>query len=380
MRIAYLGIKGLPATGGGTERVIEGITQQLAGRHDLTVYCTQQHTPRGTQAPGIRLKRLPALPGKYTYMTSADFLAAWHAVLFGNYDLIHLQLIEACFVLPILRLRYPVVATAHGRISAGSKWGRGAAALFRAMEYPFARWSTLPTSVSRQHAEELSALYGRRVRYIPNGVRVAPAVDLEAARAKLRAHGVTEPGYWLFAAGRVLPLKGAHVLLEAHRQAAAGRRLVVVGDLTHLPEYAQQLRGLAGDRVTFVPFVAAPAELLGLVQLSSLFVFPSIQEGMSMMLLEAAAQGVPMVASDIPANTEVLPGKALYFETGNAADLADKLRWALANPGEMAALGRAAQAHVGERFSWEAVAGQYEQAYREALGAGAQPGREQTAS
>jgi glycosyltransferase involved in cell wall biosynthesis len=373
MRIAYLGIKGLPAQGG-VDRVVDALTRQLAGRHTLTVYCTYQNTPPGTQVPGVRLQRLPALPGKYTYMTSADMLAAWHAVIFGAYDLIHLQLIEAAFTLPILRLRYPVVATAHGRISPGSRWGRAGAGMIGAMEYPFARWSSLPTSVSREHAEQLTARFGRTVRYIPNGVQPAPAVDLDAARGTLRAHGIDGESYWLFAAGRILPLKGAHVLLEAHRQAAAGQRLVVVGDLSPVPEYARQLQALAGDRVTFVPFVSAPAELLGLIQLSSLFIFPSIQEGMSMMLLEAASLGVPMLISNIRANTEVLPYEALYFQSGDAASLAEKLRWASANTQALAALAKTAQSHVRERYGWDVVAQQYEQAYFSAL-EGAHPKR-----
>jgi glycosyltransferase involved in cell wall biosynthesis len=373
MRIAYLGTKGLPARGG-AERMVEAVTRRLAGRHTLTVYCTHQNTPPGTNRSGIRLQRLPALPSKYTYMTSADLLAAWHAVVFGDYDLIHLHHIEASFVLPILRLRYPVVATAHGRITAGSKWGQGTARLLRAMEYPFVAWSTMATSVSREHAELFTARHGRPVRYIPNGVQPRPAVDLDSARALLSAHGLEAGAYWLFAAGRILPLKGAHLLLEAHRQVAAGQRLVIVGDLSPVPEYACQLRALAGDRVTFVPFVSAPALLLGLIQLSSLFVFPSIQEGMSMMLLEAASLGVPLLASDIAANTEVLPRQALYFQSGSAADLADKLRWALDNGPEMAAAGEAAQAHVVEHYSWDVVAGKYEQAYSAALAA-AHPNR-----
>jgi glycosyltransferase involved in cell wall biosynthesis len=366
MRIAHLGLKGLPAQGR-AERVVEAVTRCLAGRHEQTVYGTRRHTAPGVNLPSIRLVRVPALPGRYTYMTSADWLAAWHAVVFGDYDLIHLHHIEASFVLPILRLRYPVVATAHGRITAGGRWGRRAARLMQAMEYPFTAWSSLPTSVSREHAELFSARYGRPVRHIPNGIEPRPAVDLEAARALLAARGLEAGGYWLFAAGRILPLKGAHLLLEAHRRAAAGQPLVIVGDLSPVPEYARQLQALAGDQVTFIPFVSAHALLLGLIQLSRLFVFPSLQEGMSVLLLEAASLGAPILMSDIKANTSVLPSEALTFASGSAADLADKLCWSLENPQAMQALGRAARARVTDAFSWPVIADQYEQAYQAAL-------------
>src|SRR5262245_31894957 len=133
MKIAYLGIKGLPSRYG-ADRVVEALVEQLAPDHELTVYCSARLTPPGTTVPGVRLVRVPALPGKFTHMTSVDFCAAWHAVLFGDYDVIHLHNIEASFVLPILKLRYPVVATAHGRITAGNKWRGAVAALLRTTE------------------------------------------------------------------------------------------------------------------------------------------------------------------------------------------------------------------------------------------------------
>ena len=103
MKIAYLGIKGLPARGG-AERVVEAITQRLADRHEITVYCSRRYSDENSSVRGVRLVRLPSLAGKYTFMTSLDFLAAWHALLYGDYDLIHLHNIEAGFILPLLRL------------------------------------------------------------------------------------------------------------------------------------------------------------------------------------------------------------------------------------------------------------------------------------
>jgi poly(A) polymerase Pap1 len=58
--------------------------------------------------------RLPIPPGKYVHITLEDFLAVWHAVLWGDYNLIQLQNVESGFILPILRLKYQVVATCHG--------------------------------------------------------------------------------------------------------------------------------------------------------------------------------------------------------------------------------------------------------------------------
>jgi glycosyltransferase involved in cell wall biosynthesis len=300
-------------------------------------------------------------------MTSVDFLAAWHAVLLGNYDLIHLHHIEACFVLPVLKLRYKVVCTAHGRIAAGNKWGKLAASAMRAMEVPYGLLSDAATSVSEVQACELADRFHRTVRYIPNGVDAAPHIAEDAALGILKENRLEPDSYVLFAAGRLIPLKGAHLVLEGFRRLKSNCRLLLIGDSSALPEYSARLRSGADGRAVFVPFIESQAALLGLIRVCRLFVFPSMDEAMSMMLLEAASVGAPIVCSDIPANRDVLSDAALYFESGNVEDLADKLGWALEHPGEMRALGERAQSRVRQDFAWDSIADRYEALYHDVI-------------
>jgi len=190
MKIAYLGVKGLPARSG-AERTVEAIATRLADRHDITIYCSSRYTPPAASVPGIRLVRMPGLRGKYTHMTSVDFMAACHAVLRGDYDLIHLHHIEAGFVLPLLRLKYPVVSTAHGFAYRLEKWSPFARKLLYMMVSPFIKLSKVVTSVSAKDAAELQTRYQRQVFYVPNGVSLEPAPDVEKARMILAQHGLT---------------------------------------------------------------------------------------------------------------------------------------------------------------------------------------------
>ena len=337
---------------------------RLAGRYDLTLYCGRRYTHTGASLAGVRLVRLPDLPGKYTSMTSVDFLAAWHAVLWGDFDLIHLHNIEASFVLPILRLKYPVITTAHGRITFSDKWTPLPAFLMRSMEIPYAYLSSRRTSVSSLHASQLEAQYHRPVTYIPNPVDPDPFVDILGARKMLAEQGLSEGEYLLFAAGRLLPIKGAHVLVDAFQQLNGLEHLVILGSQAQAHTYAARLKSLAGSAVTFLPNVERPV-LLGLMRLCKLFVFPSSHEAMSVTLLEAASLGTSILCSDIPANRAVLPDQALYFSTENALDLAARLRWALAHPQEMALLGERAQVWVRQQFNAEAISRQYEILYQQ---------------
>ncbi len=171
----------------------------------------------------------------------------------GHYDLVNVHSVETCFILPLLRLRYKVISTAHGLLSKEpddlSKWGR-AKSLLRLTELPFMNFSNVRTSVSKPDQLYLESRYNKPVHYVPNGID-EPVPDLESANALLAEHGL-EPGkYMVFTAGRVVPRKGCHFVFEAMREMEEDVKLLVVGDTSQVPEYTEQLKALADDRVPF---------------------------------------------------------------------------------------------------------------------------------
>ena len=215
-KIAYIGIKGLPSKGG-AERVVEAIVRRLRGRHELTVYCNKRYTPPDTSMPGVRLIRIQTFKGKHSEPTSLFIQSCFHALLFGNYDVIHLHNIEPCFVLPFIRVKYKVIATAHGSTIRGarSKWGHVARKLMGLTEYPFLLFSNCATSVSKIDKEYFERRYGKKVLYIPNGVEEQPVMPQNLIVSVLQKFGLEEGKYVLFAAGRIDPTKGCHLVLEA---------------------------------------------------------------------------------------------------------------------------------------------------------------------
>ncbi len=368
MKIAYNGSKGLPSKSG-TERVVEALVARLSVEHDITVYCDSRYTPKGTKVAGVRLLRIPTPKGKHAQPVLLFFLSALHALM-SRYDLIHLHGTDASFVLPLLRLKYRVVSTAHGAPGRLTrlKWSPVERFFIRAMEYPFVHLSSCPVSVSKPDADYLEARFGRRVVYIPNGVDDRVAADLPKAADKLLAAGLRPGDYLLFAAGRVDPSKGCHLVLEAMNHVPGGPRLAIVGDLNQVPSYSDQLREMADrERVVFFPPISDRELLFGMVKQARLFVFPSIGEGMSMMLLEAAALEVPIVCSDIPENKVTMADTVLYFRSGDARDLAEKIGWALGHTGEMADMARRAGAHVRSRLTWDKIAAEYDELYHACL-------------
>ncbi|MBI5649257.1 MAG: glycosyltransferase family 4 protein [Chloroflexi bacterium] len=365
LRVAYLGIKGLPARGG-AERVVEALVAQMPGLSIAsTVYCDAAYTPADFELPGVSLVRMPALRGKYSRATSLDLFAACYAILRGRYDVIHLHNVEASFVLPLLRLRYPVIATSHGSAYWRDKWGLGAKRILRAMEIPFARFANIATSVSQKDARDLETRFGRPIMHIPNGVAKTPQCNRASAQLILDKHGLVRDQFAIFVAGRIEPTKGAHLAIEAINRLSSDVPLLIVGDPNHVPSYAAHLRQIASARICFEPLVEDQATLFGLMARATFLIFPSLVEAMAMVLLEAASLGVPIICSNIEENRQVMLDDALYFESENVASLTRQLEWGLANRESWAGLGRAAQARIQTDYAWDVIANRYAQLYRD---------------
>ena len=368
MKVAYLGIKGIPARGG-ADRVVEAIvTRMPALGVSPTVYCDQAHTPADAFFPGVELVRLRAASGKYTRSTTLALLATLHAVKHGRYDLIHLHNVEASFVLPLLRMRYPVVTTSHGAAYWRAKWGPTARLALRAMDYPFAKFSNKMTFVAAKDAKTFSEQYGDKIVHIPNGVGDEYNPDFTKAQKVLESHGLVRNGYFIFAAGRIEPTKGAHLAIQAVNALSESLPLLIVGDMSQVPEYTQRLRYMAGSHISFHPLIEDRETLFGVMASARFLVFPSLVEAMSMVLLEAASIGVPIICSDIPENRAVMRDDAVYFETENAASLADRLVWALKNPEVMQYNATRARKRIRAEYSWDTITSRYVQVYQDILG------------
>lgn len=365
MKIAFLGIKGLPSKGG-AERVVEAIVHRLKSKHEITVFASNLYTSKNTHLPGLNLVHIPCLPGKHFHALSYFIISALHALFIGGYDFVHIHNAEACFVVPLLRLRYCVIATAHGPAYERQKWGVLAKALIRTLDYFFIKFPNSLTSVSLPMAELYKKKWNQAVLYIPNGVDVSLPIDVHAATALLSKTGITRP-YLLFSAGRIDGTKGCHTVIEAFKAIDTSLNLVVVGDTQTDPVYGDRLKNAAksDSRIHFIPFVADKGVLFGIVANAKLFIFPSEVEAMSMALLEAASLGMPIICSDIPANTSVLKNEhALFFQTGNVDDLRSKIKWAVAHADEMEELGKRAQLWVKKEFNWDNISEQYDSLYK----------------
>jgi glycosyltransferase involved in cell wall biosynthesis len=340
------------------ERHVEEIGTRLAARgHQVRVYTRPSYGGGSGNYRGMELVRLPSIATKHLDAISHCLLSAVHCL--GWADLVHLHGIGPALALPLPAL----LDYQRG------KWGSGAKRALQWGERVGLRWADGVTAVSRDLCVLLASRYHREVTYVPNGVEdfEAPAADLVRSEFRLN------PGEYFFFAARLVPEKGADLLLDAYRRLPGDRPLVLAGGSSYSKDYVDQLkaRGAGDPRVRFLDYVHGEP-LRALYAHSLAFVLPSRVEGLSLGLLEAMQAGALVIASDVPANLEVVgadPARrcALTFRAGDALDLERALREALAlDSAQRSSFIERARRWVRERYDWDRVVDRLEQVYQRA--------------
>jgi glycosyltransferase involved in cell wall biosynthesis len=131
---------------------------------------------------------------------------------------------------------------------------------------------------------------------------------------------------------------------------------------------ADELKGWASEQI--VEWWGHTEDMPGVMARASIVVLPSYREGVPKALLEAAAAGRPMIASDVPGCREIVR----HGETGllvpvrDATALADAIGTLVNDPAARARMGLQARALAEAHFSQESVVEQTFAVYRAALG------------
>lgn len=216
-----------------------------------------------------------------------------------------------------------------------------------------------PVGIAAQHVSQIC-----------NGVdsrRFSPA----EARQAIEGCPFTEPGLCLAGSvGRMLTVKAQPLLAQAFVQALTARpelrqtlRLVLVGG-GPLRDECQVILAAAGVQ----DLAWLPGERNDIPQIMrglDLFVLPSLAEGISNTVLEAMASGLPVVATDVGGNADlVADGRSgQIVPPGDVGALARALADWATQPAQRRAAGAAGRELVESRFSLQAMVGSYRALY-----------------
>jgi glycosyltransferase involved in cell wall biosynthesis len=358
---------------GGPIWVVHGLCRALRARgHAVTVYTTSVDGPADSAvehgAPvdldGVEVRYFRSRWGRRIYWSPPMGAALRTAV--PSFDLVHLHSIFLWPTLAAARTardrQVPYLVAPHGMLVKHLVRQRG-----------FLRKSAWIRLFERRNLEGAAAVHAttplesqevlrfgfalRRVVVIPNGIDVSD----EAPERR-------ESGVSLLSLGRVSWKKGIDRVIDA-LPFVPGARFVVAGNDEEglVPRLAARAadRGVA-DRVQFVGAVYG-GDKDRLLDSASLFVLPSYGENFGHAVLEAMARGLPVaVTREVGLSEDVASAGAGIVVPPDPEPLGRSLARLLASPQERRAMGERGHA-LARRYSWDAVASEYEACARDLL-------------
>jgi glycosyltransferase involved in cell wall biosynthesis len=355
MRIAIAGTRGIPANYGGFETFAEELSTRLAARgHDVTVYCRAR--PEAETYRGVRLAYIPAIPHKYLETLAHAFISTLHLLAHRVDAALYCNGANAIFTVVPRIFGMPAALNVDGIERQRKKWNRFAKAWYLASEWMATFCPTVVVTDARTIQDYYRERYGKESVFIPYGAEAGKS----AGSGALAALGL-EPGRYFLYVSRLEPENRALEVREAFEKTRTAMKLALVGDAPYARDYIRRVRETRDERIVIPGAIYGE----GYRQLGShcfAYIHATEVGGTHPALIEAMGRGALVLYRNTPENEEVAGGVGIPFEPD---ELTAKMELALAmGEDERAELREKAMARVRERYSWDAVTGEYERLLR----------------
>ena len=349
---------------GGLENGVVNVINGLPpGQFISTVYCLQEagEFAQRLRAPGCQVRVYGLQPGndlRLPFRLARDLRT-------DGVNVLHTRNSESFFYgFPAARIAGigGVIHSEHGRTGREST-------LRRRLQGWMLKRTPHAFAVSRELARRLEVELRLRegtFSVLYNGVDLTRFTKCDAIPRRHAGAPVT-----IGSVGRLVEVKNFPLLLRAFAELRKETdvRLLIVGEGPErrtLDALAAEL-GVSGS----AQFVGHSEEVTRYMQQMDIFVLPSLREGLSNTVLEAMACALPIVASDVGGNSELVTDQhtGYLFESGDAAALTLHLRRLTADAGLRDRLGEAGRQCAQSRFAMRVMLEQYASLYERACAA-----------
>lgn len=366
----------------GSARAVNEVAERLARKHEVHIFARRAED---LDLRCIRWRRMPGVP----WPEVADFvtyhLLAEIRIRRSKFDIIHsiganarnANVVTIQNIQPAKRV-FLNAQNISARVSFARKMTRrlylevtckAEASMYN---HRSSRQHPLFLPVSRGIACELKQYYeigDAAVRVIPNAADVERFKPLgRGERTHWRTvNGFRETDLLLVFVGGEWRRKGLDFAIRALARLPDDQiKLLVIGHDAEKHRFESlAVECAVAHRVSFFGFRNDVSEAMGA---SDIFLFPSWYEAFSLATIEAAACGLPVVATKINgAEDFIVPGETGFFIEHDADQIARVLQLVVSNPGNRRQMGANARKVVEQRYTWDRVAGLTEEAYLEYL-------------
>ena len=365
MKIAILGIRGVPAKYGGLETCGEEIGARLAARgHDVSCYCRT-----GTEDDdlefyrGIRRINLPSLKFSMTDTYSHSLLAFLHVL--GQKPDVILAFnpgIGTLCVIPKV-FGYKIALNPDGFDWRRPKWSWFARKFIYLSAFAAAKLCDRLIIDAKSVADFYEEAFSCDPIYIPNGA----VVDPNSQRPEiLEEYGLEKDGYFLFLS-RHVPDNSCELIIEAFEGLDTDKKLVFGGGNASDSAYAAALQNTKDERIIFPGSIYDADHVKELHHGAYGLINGNRPGGTSLGLLKALGYGSCVLVLNTPDNAYVVEDSALLYES-SAEDLHAQMAYALEHPRRVEELRERALVRCRENYSWDLLADRYEEVLKTIAG------------
>lgn len=362
MKIVFIGGRDIHSTGG-IENYVRNLASELVRLgHEPIVFCESQQDGEEMFC-GFRVIHQKSPKSRFLCKPLLSLKAMWYTIRhIKDVDVIHLNAWPPALWSPLGRAFGRVcMLQGHGLEWCQSKYSPRQKKVLQLLEH-YTAWAT-PNLImcSDYQTQYFKKRYGYDAVTIPGAVTLPSPEDKQPESNVLERFGLESKRYFLLLA-RLTEVKNPHYLITAFKKASsAGYHLVIAGDNKAQPDFVNSLHQMAAgcDDIVFTGAVFG-ADKEALLRNAYAFCIPSTSEGLAITLMEAMSRKVPVIASDIPANRELLGNEnALWVEPESEDDLVKAIEQAVGSPEMLCAPVEDNYQRIVNEYTWQSVAKKY---------------------
>lgn len=362
--VAIIGTRGYPSYYGGFETAVRKLAPYLVeNQWDVTVYGRSVET---SDDPGrdlrVKVVTTPGIENKSLSTLSYGLTACLHAAR-TKPDVALVMNVANGFWLPLLAMRgIPTVVNVDGIEWERAKWGRIAKLIFRLGARFTAKFGTVLVADSKEIARRWQAEFDRSSLFIPYG----GDAGVQDAGTDSFSHR-----NYVLAVARFVPENTIPEFLQAANALSADYEVVIVGSSGYGGPLEDEVKQLvsANPNVHWLGHVADDQRLLALWKNCGAYFHGHSVGGTNPALVQAMANGAPVVARDTVYNREVLGDQGSFCKS-DPQDIEAAIRRVMESSQEQNRLQQISLRRVQQGYTWKAVCAAYDEALSQQVSTG----------
>ena len=351
-KIAIIGTVGLPAKYGGFETLTEYLTEYLATKYDMTVYCSgKSYDEQIASYNGAALKYI-GLNANGVQSIPYDIVSIFKALRYA--DTLLILGVSGCSILPVVRLfsRKRIIVNIDGLEWKRQKWNKYAKWFLKFSEKMAVKYADVVIADNKVIQDHVRDTYGKESELIAYGADHVQKLPL--SDEVLVQYPFLE-GDYAFTVCRIEPENNLHIIVEAMAQQTR-LTLVIIGNWEN-NEYGKGLREKYADmgHIHLLDPIYDKTMLNQIRSNCTVYLHGHSAGGTNPSLVEAMYLGLPIFAYDVAYNRETTENKAVYFsDSKNLKEQIDRI-----NKKALTVNAKHMYEIASRRYVWSKIAQEY---------------------